>query len=145
VRLAFDNAGADFDQVRGAAARSFPTDSSFPTGSSSLGGGQAGFFPDVSITQDDDNLYLRAEVPGIHPEELSISAARNGVSLAGKRTLPREQGCPNGDTLRTEAFFDCTLSLPAEVDAERVDAGYCNGVLTLTLPKWHADEPKQTD
>jgi HSP20 family protein len=134
VRLAFDNASADFDQARGAASRSFPTD-----------GAQAGVFPDVSITQDDDNLYLRAEVPGIRPEELSISAARTGVSLAGKRTLSCEHGRANDEAVRTEGFFDVTLTLPAEVDAERVDAGYCNGVLTLTLPKWQAHKPKQID
>jgi HSP20 family molecular chaperone IbpA len=77
-------------------------------------------FPPMSITQDEENLYLRAEVTGIEPAALSIFADWKGVSLAGKRRL---------------VFFDCTIALPAEVDAERADAGYCNGILTLTLPK----------
>ena len=44
----------------------------------------AGVFPPMNITQDDDNFYLRAEVPGIKPNELSISAVRHRVSLAGR-------------------------------------------------------------
>jgi HSP20 family protein len=94
-------------------------------------------FPVMSITQDEDNLYLRAEVTGIEPAELSISADWQGVSLAGKRRLPRGSGEERGF-----GFFDCTVALPAEVDAERADAGYCKGILTLTFPKARDRKPQ---
>jgi HSP20 family protein len=100
-------------------------------------------FPRMNITQDDENLYLHAELPGVDPDQLSVSALRNSVSLAGKRVLGGAQartrdGLGREGSAFDGAFdctFDCTVALPAEVDADRVDAGYCDGILALTLPK----------
>jgi HSP20 family protein len=91
---------------------------------------EAGLFPPLDITQDDENVYVRAEMPGIRPDELSISTLRQSLSLAGKHALR-----PDAERSETARSFSCTVVLPAEVDAERVDAGYCDGVLTLTLSK----------
>ena len=104
LRITFDNAGSDRASEPAAAATEPLSDG----------------FPPMSITQDEENLYLRAAKTGIDPGALSVFADWKGVSLAGKRRL---------------GSFDCTVALPAEVDAERADAGYCNGILTLTLPK----------
>jgi len=104
----------------------------------------AGVFPPMNITQDDDNFYLRAEVPGIEPNELSISAVRNRVSLAGKREIPRERERVSYHRKeRAEGSFNRTVTLPTEVDAERVDARYADGILTLTLPKAEETKPRQ--
>jgi HSP20 family protein len=104
----------------------------------------AGVFPPVNITQDDDNFYLRAEVPGIKPNELSISAVRNRVSLAGKREIQREHDRVSYHRKeRAEGSFNRTVTLPTEVDAERVDARYADGILTLTLPKAEETKPRQ--
>ncbi len=104
----------------------------------------AGVFPPINLTQDDDNFYVRAEVPGIEPEELSISAVRNRVSLAGKRELPREhERVSYHRKERPEGSFNRTVTLPAEVDAERVHARYADGILTITLPKAEQAKPRQ--
>jgi HSP20 family protein len=100
---------------------------------SSWGSGQpgAGWFPALDITQDDENVYVRAEMPGIRPDELSISTLRNSLSLTGRH--PFEAGGEAAEG--AQRSFSCTVALPAEVDAESADAGYCEGVLTLTLAK----------
>jgi HSP20 family protein len=104
----------------------------------------AGVFPPINITQDDDNFYLRAEIPGIEPNELSISAVRNRVALAGKREIGREhEKVSYHRKERAEGSFNRSVTLPAEVDAERVDARYADGILTLTLPKAEAAKPRQ--
>jgi HSP20 family protein len=104
----------------------------------------AGLFPPMNITQDDDNFYLRAEVPGIRPNELSISAVRNRVSLAGKREIQREhERVSYHRKERAEGSFNRTVTLPTEVDAERVEARYGDGILTLTLPKAEEAKPRQ--
>jgi HSP20 family protein len=104
----------------------------------------AGLFPPMNITQDDDNFYLRAEVPGIRPDELSISAVRNRVSLAGKREIQREhERVSYHRKERAEGSFNRTVTLPTEVDAERVEARYGDGILTLTLPKAEEGKPRQ--
>jgi HSP20 family protein len=104
----------------------------------------AGVFPPMNITQDDDNFYLRAEIPGIKPNELSISAVRNRVSLAGKREIQREhERVSYHRKERADGNFNRTVTLPAEVDAERVDARYADGILTITLPKAEETKPRQ--
>jgi HSP20 family protein len=104
----------------------------------------AGLFPPMNVTQDDDNFYLRAEVPGIRPNELSISAVRNRVSLAGKREIQREhERVSYHRKERAEGSFNRTVTLPTEVDAERVEARYGDGILTLTLPKAEEAKPRQ--
>jgi len=134
-RPRFDSPFEDFDQVRREVLRLL--DSSF-------GEPGAGLFPPVNVTEDDDNFYLRAEVPGIKPNELSISAVRNRLSLAGKREIqPEHDGVSYHRKERAEGSFDRTVTLPTEVDAEHVDARYADGILTLTLPKAEETKPRQ--
>jgi HSP20 family protein len=104
----------------------------------------AGVFPPINITQDDESFYVRAEIPGIKPNELSISAVRNRVSLAGRREIQREhERVSYHRRERAEGSFNRTITLPTEVDPERVDAKYADGILTLTLPKAEETKPRQ--
>jgi HSP20 family protein len=104
----------------------------------------AGVFPPINISQDNDNFYVRAEVPGIKASELSISAVRNRVSISGQREIPREhERVSYHRKERAEGSFSRTLTLPSELDAERVDARYADGILTLTLPKAEEAKPRQ--
>jgi HSP20 family protein len=129
-RPTFDSPFGDFDQVRREMLRLLDM--------------VAGVFPPINITQDDDNFYLRAEVPGIKPDQLSISAVRNRVSLAGKREIQQEhERVSYHRKERAEGTFNRTVTLPTEVNAERVDARYVDGVLTLTLPKAEEAKPRQ--
>jgi HSP20 family protein len=104
----------------------------------------AGVFPPLNVTQDDDHFYVRAEIPGIDPKELQISALRNRVSLAGRRELPKEhERASYHRKERAEGSFNRTLTLPTFIDAERVEARYTDGVLMLTLPKAEEAKPRQ--
>jgi HSP20 family protein len=123
-----DGSLSNFDPVRRELLRSFSSSVDDTSGAVS-----AEVFPRMHLSQDDENLYLLAEMPGVDPDQLSISALRNSVSLAGKRVRRAER--PEDGLERTECAFDCTVALPAEVDAERMDAGYCDGILAVTLPK----------
>ena len=138
-RPTYDSPFADFDQLRRGMLRLF--DSVAGDASGDVG---AGVFPPMNITQDDDNFYLRAEVPGIKADELSISAVRNRVSVSGRRQIPAEhERVSYHRKERAEGSFNRTVTLPSEVDAQRVDARYADGVLTLTLPKAEEAKPRQ--
>jgi len=138
-RPTFDSPFTDFDQVRREMLRWLDT----VAGETFVDRG-AGVFPPVNVTQDADNFYLRAEVPGIKPNELALSAVRNRVSLAGKRELPRQpEGVSYHRKERAEGSFNRTVTLPGEIDAQRVDARYADGILTLTLPKAEQTKPRQ--
>ena len=138
-RPTFDSSLSEFDQIRREMLRLLDTAS----GDGAAGSG-AGVFPPLNISQDDDNFYLRAEVPGIKPAELSISALRNRVSISGNRDIPREhERVSYHRKERPEGAFNRTVTLPVDVDPERVDARYAEGVLALTLPKAEQAKPRQ--
>jgi len=104
----------------------------------------AGVFPPVNITQDYDNYYVRAEVPGIKPKEMEISATARRLSLSGKREIPEENDRVSYHRKeRAEGEFSRTITLPAEFDVTRVDARYRDGILTVTLPKTETAKPRQ--
>jgi HSP20 family protein len=140
-RPTFDSPFADFDSVRREMLRLL--DSAAGAGDT-FGDVGAGVFPPMNITQDNDNFYVRAEVPGIKPDELSISAVRNRLSLAGKREIQREhERVSYHRKERAEGSFNRTVTLPTEIDADKVDAKYTDGILTLTLPKSEEAKPRQ--
>jgi len=138
-RPTFESSFSDYDQVRREMLRLLETATSGDAGEQG-----AGVFPPMNITQDDDNFYIRAEVPGMKPSELSISAVRNRVSLSGKREIPREhERASYHRKERPEGAFNRAVTLAAEVDPERVEARYTDGILTLTLPKAEQVKPRQ--
>ena len=103
-----------------------------------------GVFPPRSVTQDNDEFYLRAEIPGIKPNELSISALGHRVSVAGKREIQGEHERVSYHRKEwAEGTFNRTVALPTEIDTERVEARYADGILALTLPKAEAAKPRQ--
>ncbi len=138
-RPTFDSSFSDFDQIRREMLRLLDAAS----GDTEADGG-AGVFPPLNISQDDNNFYIRAEVPGIKPADIAISALRNRVSISGRREIPREhERVSYHRKERPEGSFDRTVTLPAEVDAERVEARYADGILTLALPKAEQAKPRQ--
>jgi len=111
-----------------------------PDGFSEAG---SGVFPPMNVTQDSDNFHVRAEVPGIKASELSISAVKNRLTIAGKREIPTEhERVSYHRRERPEGSFNRTLTLPTELDVERIEARYGDGILTLTLPKAEAAKPR---
>lgn len=109
-----------------------------------VGGAGAGVFPPMNVTQDANSVYLSAEIPGIKPEELSITALRNRVTVSGKREIKREhERVSYHRKERAEGSFSRTVTLPCEIDAERVEARYVDGVLALSLPKAETAKPRQ--
>jgi len=77
-RPTFENPFSDFDQMRREVLRLFDT-----AAGDNVARAGAGVFPPMNVTQDDDAFYLRAEVPGMKPADISISALRNRVSISG--------------------------------------------------------------
>jgi HSP20 family protein len=109
-----------------------------------FGATAAGGFPPINVTQDDECFYVRAEIPGVKPEELSISTVHNRVSLSGRREIPAESDRVSYHRKeRAEGSFNRTVTLPTEVDADRVSARYAEGILTVTLPKAAEAKPRQ--
>jgi HSP20 family protein len=102
----------------------------------------AGVFPPMNITQDADNFYVRAELPGVNLDDLELSAIRNKLSLSGKREISVEEASYHRRE-REGGNFSRSVTLPAEIDGDRVEARYTDGMLTVVLPKAEEARPRQ--
>lgn len=136
-RPAFENTFADLEQLRREMHRLLDNPAKTDTESGAY------VFPPINVTQDADNFYVRAEVPGIQASELSIAAVKNRLSIAGKREIPNEhERVSYHRKERPEGSFNRSLTLPTDLDVERIDARYADGILTLKLPKAEAAKPR---
>ena len=113
-------------------------------GSPFSGGATSGLWPAVNVSQDGESYYIRAEIPGVKASDLEVTTTRNALSLAGKRSFPREEEKASFHRReREEGSFRRTITLPGEFDGSKVEARYTDGVLEIMLPKAEAAKPKQ--
>ena len=127
----------DFERIR---REMFRFLDSYPDG---YDGPSAGVFPAINVTQDRDNYYVRAELPGVKGDQLEITAVQRTLSIAGKRAAPEQSGVSYHRKERVDGEFNRSVTLPGDFDGERVDARFVHGVLTVTLPKPERVKPRQ--
>ncbi len=98
----------------------------------------------VDIWQTENELVVRASVPGVRPEELSISVL-NGV-LTLKAEHKATEAAPGAHMLRQEIGYgswERSFELPFSVQADKAEARFEHGILTVSLPKAEEAKPRQ--
>ena len=98
--------------------------------------GVGAWSPAVDIAEDDKELTVRAELPGIDPKELDVTVVGSQLTLSGEKKESTEHD--GKDFYHSETrygSFRRSVPLPEGIDTEHVEAQYANGVLTLRLPK----------
>ena len=96
------------------------------------------------VTEDKENYYVRAELPGIKSNELDIQVTAEGISISGERKIPVEGNNVRYHRREREAGkFSRSINLPGEIDVNKVEASMKNGVLKVTIPKSEAAKPRQ--
>jgi HSP20 family protein len=103
----------------------------------------AGVFPAINLSQDRDSYYVRAELPGVKPDALEVTAVHRTLTIAGKRRAPEEKGVSYHRKERAEGDFNRSVTLPGDFDGDGIDARFVHGVLTVTLPKPERVKPRQ--
>jgi HSP20 family protein len=109
-------------------------------------GGEGKWAPAVDVAEDEDALTIRAEVPGVEPDDLSVTLLGNQLVVSGEKkesTERKEKGFAQSES--RYGSFRRTVSLPEEVDAEKVEAHCANGVLTIKLKKIKPTPPKRIE
>jgi HSP20 family protein len=117
-----------------------------PFGYESGSGFFEGWQPAVDVVEDRDNVIVRAELPGMKQEEISVSLDGNILMISGERK--QEEESDGVETFRAERYFgrfQRILMLPHPVDPKDVRATYKDGVLSITLPKSEAARPHQIE
>ena len=101
-------------------------------------------FPAVNVWTSEEDVTITAELPGIGPEDLDISVTGDTFTMRGTRK-PEEAG--EGEVFhrreRWNGSFTRSIQLPFHVDAEKAQANFSKGILSVTLPRREADKPKK--
>ncbi|MGD9686710.1 MAG: Hsp20/alpha crystallin family protein [Desulfobacter sp.] len=99
--------------------------------------------PRTNLMENGDKFEVRAELPGISKDDISIKIQGNYLEISGKRAIEPPEGYKAHRNERSATTFSRSFTLPDEVDAEKVDATLKDGILYLTLPKSEAAKPRQ--
>lgn len=99
--------------------------------------------PSVDIYENDDEILLHADMPGVRKEDVSVNIDNGTLSLSGVRRLDGKGGATWKEF--TDVEYVRSFSVPQSIDVERVVAELKDGVLKLHLPKSEAVKPKMIE
>ena len=100
--------------------------------------------PAVDIFETENEIVVKAELPGVDRKDLSLNLENNVLTLKGERRFEKETKHENYHRIeRSYGGFGRAFSIPATVDEEKIRADYQDGVLKIVLPKKEQAKPKQ--
>jgi len=103
----------------------------------------AAWAPPVDITEEKDRILITAELPGFREDQISIQMENGMLTLSGERTLEKESAEKAYHRVeRSYGQFVRSFSLPNNVDRERIQARFTNGLLQVELPKREDAKPR---
>ena len=98
--------------------------------------GAAASYPAINVFQKDDHFIAVAELPGLHSSDITVQVEGGKLRIAGqRREVYADEAVQVHRRERRSGAFDRTLSLPVDIDAERVRAEYHDGILAVMLPR----------
>ena len=105
---------------------------------------QAVPFPPVNVSEDETNLYVRAEMPGISLDDIDISVERESLTIRGlRKPAQAAEGTSFHRQEREGGRFRRIVSLPSSVDFENAAATFRDGILKIVLSKAKEAQPRQ--
>jgi len=108
------------------------------------GENHAAWIPSVDIHQESDKFVVRADLPGVDPKDINVTAENGVLIVSGERRFERtDEQKSNSRFERVEGRFVRRFTLPENVQTDSIRARHSNGVLELTIPKAAAPEPKR--
>lgn len=102
-----------------------------------------GTSPRTNLYEEGDVFEIRAEVPGLAKEDLNVQIQGNYLEINGTRKSDAPDGYKTHKVERGTGTFSRSFTMPADVDASKVEATLKDGVLYLKLPKSEAAKPKK--
>ena len=105
---------------------------------------QQRWMPAMDLVEADDHFVLKADLPGLSEEDVSLEVRDNALTISGERKAEhesRERGWYRVE--RSFGRFSRSLTLPEGVDAEGISASFHNGVLSVRIPKPEERKPRR--
>lgn len=100
--------------------------------------------PVVDIYEEEGNYVIKAEIPGVDKKDITIDIKDRTLTLKGERSSDSEVKDDNYYRReRCHGKFERSFSLPADVESDKIDASFKDGVLKIEIPKPEKKKPKQ--
>ena len=104
----------------------------------------AGVYPLINVTEDNENFYARAELPGIEINNLEIVTEGNSIALTGERNIQsKEENLKYHRREREYGKFSRKMTLSGDINHNEVSATLKDGILTIILPKSEKSKARQ--
>lgn len=94
------------------------------------------WMPAVDVSETENEIIVKADLPGVKPEDIEISLSENILTIKGEKKREEEEKKEN--FYRVERYYGSfmrSISLPCDIDEEKIQATYKDGVLKIVLPK----------
>ena len=108
--------------------------------------GEREWMPPFDISETEGEIIVKAELPGMKVEDIDITLTDGLLTIKGERKMEKEDKRENYHRIERQfGSFSRSLNLGINVKADGIDAGYKDGILTVTLPKAEEDRPKKIE
>ena len=104
--------------------------------------GGVGAFPPINVFRQGGDFVSIIEMPGVSKDDLGLEVRGNAIRISGKKTIDYGGDASVHRRERIAGSFDRTITLPVQLDADRITAEYRDGILALSLPHAESDKPK---
>jgi HSP20 family protein len=102
------------------------------------------WIPAMDLVEEGDDFVLRADLPGVSEDQVSVELEDNVLTISGERKSELQERKEGYYRLeRAAGRFSRSLTMPAGVDPQRIDAKFDNGVLTVRIPKPQERKPRR--
>jgi len=106
--------------------------------------GEGEWTPRVDVIEGKEDITVKAEIPGCEADDIDVKLDRRTLTISGEKNQEKEEKDENVHRVeRVYGSFTRLLNLPADVDAEKIEATYKKGVLSLVFKKIQASEAKK--
>jgi HSP20 family protein len=135
-----------FDEFTGDMERIFDSMLGRTVGTMLRNGGADRFIPTLDVAETAEAFEVSVDLPGVAPEQVKLELHDNQLVISGARENKSEQKDKNYHFVeRSRGSFMRTVQLPSDVDADKIDAAYDQGVLHVRLPKSAKAQPKKIE
>ena len=110
-----------------------------------VGGATGAGFPAMNLWEDEQALFVEAEVPGVTLNDLEVTVVGNELTVRGERRDTPTDGAAHHRRERGVGSFSRAIRLPADIDISKVAASMRDGVLTIQMPKAEAAKPRRIE
>jgi HSP20 family protein len=102
--------------------------------------------PATDITEDEHGYSVKVELPGVKKDEVKITMENSVLTIRGEKKQEKQSKSDNAHRVeRCYGSFQRSFTLPSTVKAEKIEATFADGILTIALPKAEEARPKQID